>query len=767
MNLDKFCLITIICLLPILILPQQGLWLGIGMACFILCWGIFRVNFWFLLLSAMLFLNYGQIIAIAKKSDEFTACKKTEMVNIVQILKQQDYQTAIAVRENGDRVYLNWQSSVELEFGKAYQAELNLRPISSRLNIGNFDRQRWYFAQNIRGIATVKKAKLIEEPQGKNLRINWLYHAKQQIKDLDSQGLLLALAFGERAWLKAEDWQIFQQTATAHLIAISGLHIGLAMLFGFWLAKGMQWIIFQVGIGRQLALSYLFPRIIGFFIALAYSFLAGFAIPTVRALVAISLVLICQYSRRHYTAWQLWLRVVTLLIVIDPLTLLSDSFWLSILAVASLIFWYQHFPAKLFWLYERVQKQSIIFRIFYSLIHLQLGIWLVFSPIQLFFFSGLSIFGFIANLLIVPLYSFVLVPVILITLITDNLFHTWQVADWLGSLSLNILQPMSDSWLDLSYQQQWLLLSVNLLILLAIYGYIWHKGKCYWLLMMIVPLIFNQLYKLPQWLIPQPIIQWIHFDVGQGLATAFVYKDTTGRKRAIFYDTGASWQNKQSGQTGSMAKLEIIPYLKREGIYIETIVVSHDDNDHSGGVNDLLNEYPSATLILSSKNHYSANDFSECIKGNQWRFDDLTLRAIYPTQVVERAKNEDSCVLIAEIGQYRILLTGDSGVAQEREFAQNVGKMGFLQVGHHGSKTSTSHTLLANIQPDIAIISAGRWNPWKMPNHSVLERLTQYNTQIFNTAISGMIIVNFYQNEYQIKLTRGKYNAWYQSYFGQ
>ncbi|OOH89232.1 DNA internalization-related competence protein ComEC/Rec2 [Pasteurellaceae bacterium 15-036681] len=765
MNLDKFCLIIFTLLIPILFLPIDLLWLGMGIGLLLLCFSVFRVNGWGLLFSIILFSSYGQILFIVKQADNVTASKSAELIQINQILKQQDYQTAIAKRANGEHIFVNWQSETELLLGRTYQANLNLRPISSRQNIGNFDRQKWYFAQDIRALATIKQAQLLDESKA-GLRTNWLYRVKQQIEELDTEGLLLALAFGERAWLKAEQWNTFQQTATAHLIAISGLHIGLAMFFGFGFAKLVQWVLLKIGIKSPLVLSYLFPRLIGFMIAFGYSFLAGFAIPTVRALIAISLVLVCQYARRHYTPWQLWVRCVVLLLVLDPLALLSDSFWLSILAVASLIVWYQFFPIRLFWCYDFFSKSKVRL-IFYSLGHLQLGIWLVFSPIQLFFFGGISSFGFIANLLIVPLYSFLLVPLILFSLFTDNLFFTWQLADLIGQFSLILIGPFSDFWFDLSSKQQWYLLSVNLLILLTIYGYIQHKAKVYWGLVISIPLLFNQLYKVPQWLFPQPIIQWLNFDVGQGLAMAFIYHNASGQKRAVFYDTGASWQGKNGTKGGSMAQLEIIPYLKHHGIEIEAIFVSHDDNDHSGGVTDLLTAYPAAKLVLSGQNHYSKSGFEQCIQGEKWQFGELKMQALYPIQLAYRAKNEDSCVLVAEIGAYKILLTGDSGVAEERQYANQIGKLDFLQVGHHGSLTSTSHTLLASTQPDVAIISSGRWNPWKMPRQEIIERLIQYRAIPINTATSGMITVNFYQNGYKIITARDLWQPWYRRVLGK
>lgn len=708
----------------------------------------------------MICISYFQIIHTVRNAGNIDAGKKIVQFEIVQILKQTDYQTAIAKLASGQKIYLNWQAQEPLHLHQKYQAELNLRPISARQNIGNFDRQKWYFANHINLLAIVRTAEKLPDEK-RSIRTKWLEKVKIQTKNLPMKGLLLALAFGERAWFESVHWEIFQHTATAHLIAISGLHIGLAMALGFYLAKGLQYIFLfsKVDALQAVGFSYLFTRIIGFSVAFSYSYLAGFAVPTVRALFAIFFVLVCQFFRRHYTAWQYWWRIVILLIVLDPLTLLSDSFWLSILAVASLILWYQFFPLAYFLPPEKRNNLAKFNRLLLSLLHLQIGIWLIFSPIQLYFFEGLSLFSLIANLIIVPLYSFLLVPIILFSLLTNDFFATWQLADYLAQFSLWILQPFSHSWISLNYWQQWQLISVNLLILLLLYCKLRNVAYQKWLYATAITISFNLSFYLPK-LYFQPKTEWINFDVGQGLAMALIYDND----KAVIYDTGASWKSKE-GKMNSMAQIELLPYLKRRGISVEAIFLSHDDNDHSGGVTTLLHEYPQARLISSSKNRYYNIKPEACIKGKQWQFGEWQLSAIYPIQRVEKAKNQDSCIILAKNDRLKLLLTGDSGIAQEHQFANEVGKVDLLQVGHHGSKSSTSETLLAITQPQLAVISASRWNPWKLPNKQVVERLQRRNIKVFKTAETGMVIVKFYQNDFKVELARGEYSPWYKQLY--
>ncbi|MFA9487596.1 MULTISPECIES: DNA internalization-related competence protein ComEC/Rec2 [unclassified Mannheimia] len=760
MMLDRFCIALFLFHLPILLLPRDWLIAGITLGGVILIYSIYVRAKLIFLLGMIICVSYFHIFQVAKNVENITASKQNTQFKISKILKQTDYQTAIATLPTGENIYLNWQAEQPLLLNHYYQAELTLRPISARSNISNFDRQRWYFANHIHMTATARKVEKLAQIES-SFRTDWLHKVKADTENLPTQGLLLALAFGERAWLKTADWGLFQQTATAHLIAISGLHIGLAMLFGFYLAKSLQWFCLKSRLKwlQAVGFSLYFARIVGFLTAFVYSYLAGFAEPTVRALFAIAFVLLCQYLRRHYTAWQLWWRIVALLVVIDPLSLLSDSFWLSVLAVVSLILWYQIFPLNRFISDETRKKMMKFNRLWLSLLHLQIGIWLVFSPVQLYFFEGVSAFALLANLIIVPLYSFLLVPLILFSLLTDNLFSTWQLADYLAQESLWLLTPLSNAWFTLSYWQQWQLLSLNLLVLLCLYCKVYELSYKKWLSAVTLSILFNLSFYLHKWA-SQAKSEWIMFDVGQGLAMALIYE----QNKAVIYDTGSSWQS-GDGKINSMAKLEILPYLKRNGISVEAIFLSHDDNDHSGGVVDLLSAYPNARLISSSKVRYRNVAPEPCIQGKSWQFGEWHLSAFYPSQIVERAKNHDSCIILAKNDRLQILLTGDSGIEQERRFAPNIRKIDFLQVGHHGSKSSTSETLLALAEPQFAFISAGRWNPWKLPNKQVVERLERKGIEVLNTAKVGMIRVKFYQNSFKIMQARDLFSPWYKQFY--
>ena len=606
-----------------------------------------------------------------------------------------------------------------------------------------------------------------------SLRAEKLQQVKRQTEGLSLQGLLIALAFGERAWLDKTTWSIYQQTNTAHLIAISGLHIGLAMGIGFYLAR-----VVQVFFPTRFIHPY-FPLVFGVLFALIYTYLAGFSVPTFRAISALVFVFFVQIMRRHYSTLQLFALVVGFLLLCDPLMPLSVSFWLSCGAVGCLIVWYHYVPFSLFQWKNRPFSPKV--RWILSLFHLQFGLLLFFTPLQLFLFNGLSLSGFLANLIAVPLYSFLLVPLILFAVFTNGAVFSWQFANKLAE---------GITWLISVFQGNWLNVSFNLaLVLTALCGgifmlIIWSiyrepeissstrqvKQPRFFTLNLSKPLLKNDrinvlrcsfgimllcfmilLFKQ----LSKPIWQVDTLDVGQGLATLIVKNG-----KGILYDTGPAWQG------GNIAELEILPYLQREGIILEKLILSHDDNDHAGGASTILKAYPNVEFITPSRKNYRENYRTFCTVGRDWDWQGLHFQILSPHSIVERADNAHSCVILVNDGKHRVLLTGDAETKNEQIFARTLGKIDVLQVGHHGSKTSTSEYLLSQVRPDVAIISSGRWNPWKFPHYSVIERLQRYKSTVENTAISGQVRVNFFKERLEIQQARTEFSPWYARVIG-
>lgn len=745
---------------------------------FVFCWFKKRWLFHFFIILNVIVLAFGYTHSFAlhllQQADEILPEKQNLILQIEGLLHQQEYQTVIArtiLNKKEQRIFLNWKAKEKPFLGEKWQGEVFVRPLSARLNLGGFNRQQWYFSKGVIATGILKSAVKIGDDF--SWREKKLWQALKQTETLSLKGLLIALAFGERAWLDQTTWQIYQQTNTGHLIAISGLHIGLAMGIGFLLARGIQFFF------PTKYIQPVFPLWFGAFFALLYAYLSGFSIPTFRAISALLFVLVIQSLRRYYSAFRLFILIITFLLLCDPLMPLSTSFWLSAGAVFCLIIWYRYVPFSLFqWQYRPFSSKV---RWILGLFHLQFGLLLLFTPLQLILFNSISVSGFFANLVAVPLYSFFLVPVILFAVLSDGAWYSWQLANSLAEGITQIITLFQGRWFGISLNLSLTLTALfSLFFLLIIIGLyrenrfsqkgwkikpanyftldinrtlpiIWKKqavwGAVGVAVLSLLIVIIRQ-YQKPSWYLDT-------LDVGQGLATLIVKNG-----RGILYDTGSAWQS------SSMAELEILPYLQREGIRLDKFILSHDDNDHSGGAKVILKNYPNVELISSSEKNYGETHRDFCIVGKEWEWQGIHFRILSPQKVIERADNPNSCVILLDDGKYRVLLTGDAEMKNEQIFARTLGKINVLQVGHHGSKTSTSEALLSHTKPDLAIISSGRWNPWKFPHPIVTARLKQHKSAVENTAISGQIRVSFYQNEWKIERARTPFSPWYARVIG-
>ncbi|MDU5725811.1 MAG: DNA internalization-related competence protein ComEC/Rec2 [Haemophilus parainfluenzae] len=329
----------------------------------------------------------------------------------------------------------------------------------------------------------------------------------------------------------------------------------------------------------------------------------------------------------------------------------------------------------------------------FGLFHLQLGLLVLFTPIQLFFFNGLALNGFLANLIAVPLYSFLLVPLILFAVLTHGAFSSWHLSNTIAQGITQCLRVFQGSYMPIS---------INLSLILTALLSLVFGGMLYGLYFASQRKTKNTALKSSRFFTLNHTKILSSEAYKQALLGVILISSFCIGTLGYRYFTKPKWQldtlDWQSGiGSSSMAELEILPYLQREGIELETLILSHDDNDHSGGAKAILTAYPEIELITPSRKNYGEMHRTFCLQGKEWQWRGLDFKVLSPAQITDRAENPQSCVILFTDGQYQILLTGDADVATERSFAENLGKINVLQVGHHGSKTSTGEFLLGQI----------------------------------------------------------------------
>lgn len=623
--------------------------------------------------------------------------------------------------------------------GQRWNLSMSLRPVHSQLNLGSFDGQRWSIANRQTLHGRVHSAELLSADC--SLRQQKIEQVVGQLVGLENMPVLLALAFGERGLIDPKVNKLFKVTGTAHLMAISGLHIGVAALIGWLLARGLQFLL------PLRLIDYRFPIIISWLAMAYYSWLSGMNPPAMRAALAITLWLALRLCRVRNDPWQVWSWGVALLMLSDPLGILSDSFWLSCFAVAGLIFWYQwaplpsRFSRHWYWAWMRWA-------------HLQTGMTFLLLPMQIGLFHGLSTASFAANLWAVPIVSLITVPLVLVALLLNHLpgdfgllliTMLWTFADISIGWVITGLQRAENYWLALGEASQ--VFSFGGWIAVIVWRMGWLRTHILSLVTLCsLLLLWRQTLNKENWRLDM-------LDVGHGLA---ILIEKGGR--GILYDTGNRWE------TGSQAQMQILPYLQWRNIALDQIIVSHSHLDHHGGTEIMRAAFPDASVRSS----FTGN--LPCIQGQNWSWQELHFEVMWPPLMRDYAGNDDSCVIKVTDGKFSVLLTGDIERQAEtqlvREYRNNL-RVNLLQVPHHGSNTSSVGPFLRATAADVAIASAARFNVWRLPAEKIKSRYRNNGVIWRDTARSGQLSAFFFNDYWVLKGLREELMPrWYHQWFG-
>lgn len=720
------------------------------------------------------------------------------------------------------KVRLSWKNPTQLlRQGNRVLAKVKLKPAHGFANPGGFNYQRWLKANHIAAtgyLLSKSELEVINDEQTvrQQLLINFQQYLPNNQNSL-AKALMPALSFGERSQFTPEIWQVLNQSGTQHLVAISGLHIGLIFLVSLFALKILLTILplalMPVHLRLKIQTINLSPwlLLVSLTIAIFYSYLANFAVPTVRAIIMLSWFVGARLIKINLPLHRWLLLTLASITLVMPFSLFSASFWLSFIAVIT-IFWLlwrfkQHFSSR----FSYVNNSAVqrIFSYLKSLVLLQLGLSLLLMPITALNYGQVSFISVLANFIALPVMSLVIIPLCLLALIASLFSQALtsvliQLTEQLLSIVWHYLLWLCDfSWaiISVSYQTTLVicLLVFALIMLISLVSVNLSAARRYLALIM-TPLTQRRSFCLIAAMllfftlsftgINQPFSAslaldnqqkttgnwWLYvLDVGQGLAVV-VKKN----ERVLVYDTGADFSLntkhvsantdknvkadvsdnsvskamlKPSSNTGfNLAKAVIVPFLQHQNIEeIDYLVISHNDNDHAGGLAVLLEYFPVKQLIYNQKvplnllnantnKHQQSVQQSPCLAGKVINLQGITIKTLSPETVLAD-DNDDSCVLQLTDGSHSLLLTGDISRSVEKKLQQQYPELraDIVIAPHHGSKTSSSKAFIKWLSPKYVAFSAGFLNRWNMPNPEVVSRYQEQRVVQFSTAESGMI----------------------------
>jgi competence protein ComEC len=621
-----------------------------------------------------------------------------------------------------------------LRAGDRWRFTVRLRQPHGHQNPHGFDAELWLFEQGLRATGYVRsragdRAELLADAAGypvERLRQAIRDRIDAAVPEAGAAGVLAALAIGDQGAIDRADWELFRVTGVAHLMSISGLHV---TLFA-WLAAALVGRAWRLAPRLMLALpAPQAGRWGGLLLAAGYAVLAGWGVPAQRTVLMIAAVVALRSAGVHWPGPLILLAAGWVVAVLDPWALLQPGFWLSFVAVGLLIAsdpvraaapptaaapWQQRLWAAV---RAGLRTQAVA----------TVGL----APLTLIFFQQLSLVGFVANLVAIPVVTLLVMPLSLLGVLLPPL---WTLG---AALVTGLLQGLS--WLAAWPWALWTVaaapawaavlgLAGGALLVLPL------PWALRWLgLPLLLPLLAPAVERPPP-----GRFELLALDIGQGTAVL-----VRTQRHLLVYDAGPLY-----GLESDAGQRVLVPLLRARGeARVDLLMLSHRDSDHVGGAASLLQRVPVAMLSSSLADDHplraAAVPQQRCRAGQRWQWDGVDFEVLHPGDEVDlpgRKPNTVSCVLRISGPQGAALLTGDIERAQELALVERAGdrlRADVLLVPHHGSRTSSSEAFLAAVAPRVALVQAGYRSRFGHPASDVTARYAARGAELVRSDACG------------------------------
>jgi len=650
-----------------------------------------------------------------------------------------------------------------------------IRSIRNFNNPGGFNYRRYMAFKKIWGSAYVPGKRVVILNRNSDPGINTIIEkTRNQISDLidktgegNQQGVLKALIVGDRTGV-VNIREAFNRAGIGHLLAISGLHIGIiataSFIFFRRLLSYIKFFLWNAWTKKGAAVLSLFPVIL-------YGLISGMSPSTQRAVIMATVFLMAFLFEKEQDPMNTLAMAAMIILVAYPPSLFSISFQLSFIAVLSIIYgWslrYVNFTGNK-GMIKKGWGIRILQRLF-SFVLVSFFAILGTLPLVMFYFNQISLVGIVANLLIVPIIGFIVIPLGLISVLLYPLSifvaticikasagvvaHTLDIVHYIAGLPFAAIKTITPNFFEICcyYILAWAILNLGracfrrktAIVVAVLVIFAGSVDTCYW--------VYNRFWRND--------LRVTIIDVGQG-SSALV--ELPGGR--CFLIDGGGFSDNSVFDVGARI---VAPFLWRKKIKtIDTIVLSHPNADHLNGLLYIAKHFNVKRLWCNSDfaDINSYREFMEIIKKNRiemvafkdmprsYEINGARLKILYPPKdYIDKRKNEkwrninnNSLVIKVSFGSKSILFPGDIMACAEREIVATHGdelKSTVLIAPHHGSKTSSTAMFLQKIKPEIVIISAGWKNSFRFPNPSVLKRYNENNCRIFRTDKNGALAI--------------------------
>lgn len=568
----------------------------------------------------------------------------------------------------------------------------------------------------------------------------------------DSKALLLGMLFGDKSLLSENLYLSFQENGTAHILAVSGIHVGILYVFVMAMFRNRKSIL---------------PSIVVLLVLFLYAALSSFSPSVTRATLMVSLHVVAKHYYQRYDLLCATSFVGFLMLLWNPWTLFHPGFQLSFLAMLLLSFLLPFTQSKLD---RKVRRGSLgtmveLIRPFAPVIVFQIGM----IPMMAYLFQYISLSAFFVNPPIL-FFAGIIIPMGMISFLLS--FPGGVLFDLTGT-ALNLILEAMIAMNQLTSSFDWAAFSVirpPLWGVVLFYGllffitseqvFILTRNKNHQKIVALVLWICMVSFGGSIWLGGQDERAEITFvDVGQG--DCIHIRTPSGKN--ILIDGGGSLEY-------DVGKKVLLPYLLKNGVSrLDFVVATHLHEDHYGGIVSLCHLLPIKTLGLFEANVFrekevlaetglAKNQLTYLVKGDRIQLDkEVTLEVLYPPKgeeetyrkLMEEESDENASSLILKViyEGVSILITGDMGIEGEEDLLasytpneQDLLKADILKIGHHGSRFSTGDAFLEAVDPKIAIIQVGR-NNFGHPHADVIEKLEKKDIIVYRNDNQGAILL--------------------------
>jgi competence protein ComEC len=575
----------------------------------------------------------------------------------------------------------------------------------------------------------------------KELRFNGIVYLEKNFPP-EIAALSAALIFGDRSMFDPEILMNYQKTGIVHLLAISGLHVSLLIGMVFYLG-------IRIGLTRQFMMNFLLV------ILPIYAILTGASPSVIRSVLVIFLVLFILRWKKQLKLSPIDAISLTLMIYVffTPLIILDAGFQLSFSVSFAIILSSSSILPR----YQQTISAMVVTSIIAQLAAL---------PILMYHFFEISFISIAANLLYIPLFSFVFLPGLYLLFFIQIIFkNAPSIIINLFMKIINLANSLIEQLADLSFAQlitgrpNWLNFIVYILLVLIIF-LIWEAGLQQRRIQTIIILTIILVTFQTVWNWANPFGEVTMIDVGQGDSILIHYPFGMG---TYLIDTGGSVQFeeeewKKSAKPYEVGRDVVVPFLKGKGIKkLDKLILTHGDSDHIGGTMAILTEIEIKQIIMPSVAEPSQSELTiiqeankkgiqvvKVAEGSQWNNEKSLFYVLSPEKNYQGERNSGSIAITANIGGLKWFFGGDLDQEGEERILKKYPNLNIdvLKVGHHGSKTSSSERFINGITPSISWISVGERNRYGHPDNEVLERLA--TTTIYRTDLHEAITYRFY-----------------------